>query len=541
MRRKLTFVVPAIGVLAWAGCESVLDTAPYGELNSESFYNNEADFEKATIGPYSTLLNFYYNAYGPENVLRPTLYPDDDTRHGGTGGNNYVDFNWLPGDFGYHWQQSYKGILRANVVIDQLGKATGFRNDSNKARFEAEARFMRAYLYFFLARHFGNVPVITSPATSIEETRVGNSAPGEVWDLIEQDLEFAAANLPAKWPADNVGRADRFDALGFLGKVELYRAQWFKNPAKYTEAIQHLNTVVNEGGFMLVDDYGDNFREDKENNAESLFEIQFAYNAATGNNPWLPNDFGLAGNQNVGSSATARIAASAPACVQGSCAPGANDRGIGAFHVATELQGLFDSVVVDGDTLYDPRRYYSIYSAGEPYLNTTYKPSWSITGATPAKYVRQSISFDSPRPIAHGNNERVLRYADILLLLAEAELLGANNTARATELVNQVRARARKTYQIVNGSPAPAGLLENRTSVTFEQLMHERRVELAFEGNRYDDLVRWHRAGLINIKTDVTFPTALAQANWDERNLLWPISQGEIDNNPGLVQNPGYN
>src|SRR5690606_8648322 len=123
-----------------------------------------------------------------------------------------------------------------------------------------------------LARNWGNVPIITEVPRSVGATYVGNSQPGEVWDLIEADLEDAANKLPADYGSEK-GRATKYSALALLGKVELYRAQWFNQPAKYQEAIQPFQQVL-AGGFRLMDDYGDNFREATENNAESLFEIQ---------------------------------------------------------------------------------------------------------------------------------------------------------------------------------------------------------------------------------------------------------------------------
>jgi hypothetical protein len=142
------------------------------------------------------------------------------------------------------------------------------------------------------------------------------------------------------------------------------------------------------------------------------------------------------------------------------------------------------------------------------------------------------------------DNERILRYADVLLMLAEAELLANNNTSRAADLVNQVRERARNNYQEAYGDSAsvPEDLLPpiSASELTHEDIRHERRVELAGELHRYDDLVRWHRAGLINIDADIDFGDDRANDTWSEQYLLFPIPQEEIDNNENLEQNPGY-
>jgi starch-binding outer membrane protein, SusD/RagB family len=362
---------------------------------------------------------------------------------------------------------------------------------------------------------------------------VANSQPGEVWDLIEEDLRFAKANLPAQWDANNVGRATKWAAAGMLGKVRLYRAQWEGKPGKYAEAITEFNEIVNSGPFQLMADYGDNFRESHENNAESLFEIQMTRGDF---NPWLPTDFGMEQNQNVGSAGSGRAIFMGAACHLGACAPGANAYGYGQVHITTSLQSAFEPG--------DPRRHHTYYNEGDDYAGTPFSSTWSITGATPSKYMR-------PFPIGHfplniiTNNERILRYSDVLLMLAEAELLGNGNVARAAQLINQVRQRARGSYEAAYGEPAPEGILPDRPAgVGVDQmmrwLMHERRVELALEVHRYDDLVRWHRANLINIKQDVDFGNTIAQGAWDVRHLLKPVPQGELDNNANLVQNPGY-
>jgi hypothetical protein len=134
------------------------------------------------------------------------------------------------------------------------------------------------------------------------------------------------------------------------------------------------------------------------------------------------------------------------------------------------------------------------------------------------------------------NNERVLRYADILLMSAECKILGPSmDLAGAAALINQVRRRADPSGLILLNRPASAS-----KDQMFQFLMRERRVELALESHRYNDLVRWHRANLINIKTNIDFGRSAANNNWTPKNLLKPIPQRELDLNSNLVQNPGY-
>mgnify|MGYP001380007163 CR=1 FL=1 len=531
MKRNLKIWIASIlCIMIHTQCNNKLDLAPLGRLNSENFYQTETDFEAASLSPYSTLLNLYFDQ-GGLGWMQGVLMPDDDLRNP-QGNNQQEEFIWLPnnGQFSYIWNESYKGIMRANVILDRLPRAAGFGNEANKARYEGEARFIRAYFYFLLANHFGTPPLVDKLITTVEDARVGNSAPGAVLDLVEADLKIAKANLPDAYNAANVGRATSGAATALLGKVYLYRQ-------KYTEAATELGSLV--GRYSLVPNFGDNFREATENNAESIFEIQMTRGDF---NPWLSTDFGLEQDQNVGSAGTGRIIFMGPACHLGQCAPGANGQGYGSGHVTLSLQNAFEPG--------DPRKEWTFFANGDelgnfacdhdndpstPAVNPClFNSNWSITGATPSKYLKPyTINRDPPNHSS--NNDRTIRYADVLLMLAEARLMGSNDVAGAAGLINEVRRRA---------DPSGAILPDRESGVSrdqmFQWLMQERRVELAFEGHRYNDLVRWHNAGLINITTDVDFGNQLAQQNWQTRHLLKPIPQGELDNNPNLSQNPGY-
>jgi hypothetical protein len=536
MKKYIKILTLTLGViLIHTRCEDRLDLAPLGELNSETFYKTEQDFEAASLSPYSTILNLYFDQFG-RGFLRGLWMIDDDVRNS-RGNNSNEEFIWLPNndDYSYLWQESYKGIMRANVILDRLPAADNFSDEDNKARFEAEAKFIRAYFYFILARNYGTPPLVSELVRNLDDSDIGNSQPGEVWNFIVSDLEFAVANLPESWDTNNIGRATSFAARALLGKVFLYRAQWEGNDALYTEALNQFNPIISSNQFSLVDDYGDNFRESTENNAESIFEIQMSRGDF---NPWLSTDFGLEGNQNVGAAGTGRKIYSGASCDEGNCAPGANAYGYGQI---VPTQTLIDEFEPN-----DPRLYHTAFVNEEDFYTASvrYNPAWSITGNNVAKYIRPFVPAGFPNNY-DGNNERIIRYSDVLLMAAEAELLGNQNVQRAAALINQVRERARAFYEILNEEPAPEGTLPPRpTDVSVDQmmewLMHERRVELAMEVHRYDDLVRWHRAGIINIAEDIDFGNALANQNWNERHLLKPIPQREIDNNPNLDQNPGY-
>lgn len=537
--------VPVVCALALTSCDvnEFLNTQPLGELTGSTFYQSEEDFEAATLGPYSTMLNLTYDQFGL-GWWNGFLIPDDDVQYRDpNNANDFFNWNAGNGDFAWVWLTAYKGVMRSNIVLQQLPGAQNFADESNKARYEAEAKFMRAWWYFVLARNWGNVPILTEVVSSVDAAQVGNSQPGEVWDLIESDLDFAVQNLPESYPQSQTGRATQYSALALLGKVELFRAQWFNDDAKYTEAIGHFEQVVNSGEFSLVADYGDNFRVATENNAESLFEVQ--HTVGDNINAWGTTDLGF------GAAGHAWPIYVSPSCYYdatgGHCAPNAWGHGYGQVDITQSLRDEFEPG--------DPRAYYSMYATGEPYAWTTYNfdwddshtsgvEQWSRTAHTPAKYNRPFDPDRFPNNLST-NNLRIIRYADVLLMLAEA-YLHTGQDGQAMLLVNQVRQRARTTYDLLcNGSPPPTldcaliNVVPDLGAVTFADIEHERRVELATEVHRYDDLVRWHRAGLIDIPTFVDWGFA-DNDNWEERHLLKPIPIGELDLNANLTQNPGY-
>jgi len=505
-------------------CKKQLELAPIGELTEQTFYQKEADFDAASLSPYATMLGYYFEQFGPQ-WYQPMLYPDDDVTVRSNGSDNIEDFNWLPdnGNFRDVWQISYKGVQRSNVILEQLPKANGFADATKKVRYEAEAKFMRAYFNFILAINWGTPPIATSTVASLDEARLPNSKPGEIWDLIVADLTFAKQNLPATYNAANTGRATSGAATGMLGKVLLYRAQWENKPALYTAADAEFTSIISSGRYSLVLEFSDNFALAKENNAESLFEVQFAYGR---DNNWFPNEDG-------GGSGTGRYIMWRAGCEQGICADGANAVGYGFIHVTKPLQDAFEPN--------DPRRVKSIFREGDPFPATAspvFKAAWSVTGSTPAKYIvndKTGTEITGWQPNMGTNNERVLRYADILLMSAECKILGsAPDLAGAATLINRVRRRADPGGAILANRPTGS------KDQMFQFLMKERRVELALESNRYNDLVRWHRANLINIKTDIDFGRTPANSNWNVRNLIKPIPLRELDLNSNLVQNEGY-
>lgn len=522
--KKRIFIISLFLCVIYSQCDKQLDLSPLGQLSEATFYQTESEFAAGSYGIYSSVVNLYWN----DQYIRIDMWPSDDAAPPNNNTEDLENFNWTPtngGNSGHFWDQAYTGIARANTLIAQLPLATRFADEANKPRFEGEARFLRAFFYFILAIHYERPPITLEPISgSVENARLPLSEKGEVWNVIVDDLKFAQENLPEGYDLDK-GRATANTATALLGKVYLYRAQWENNQAYYDDAVAEFTKIL--GKYSLMPDYGDNFSASSENNAESIFEVQFVF--GSGDNTWLPNDFGAAEDQNVGSGATQRSVHFRPGCFNEACAPGANDRGYGNVAVTQGLQDEFEAG--------DPRRQESIFIQGDDYPHidgvATFQGAWSVTGSSPAKYILHDDPSQPPgRPNASLNNERLIRYADVLLMLAEAKILsGTPDLPGAADLINQVRQRASTSLPEV-----PVGPRDEM----FDALMHERRVELAFEGHRYNDLVRWHRAGLIDIKTDIDFGRQEANQNWSEKHLVRPIPQGQRDINSNLGQLDEY-
>jgi hypothetical protein len=353
----------------------------------------------------------------------------------------------------------------------------------------AEAKFLRAYYYFELVKFFGDVPLIIDKRIGIEEAKgLPRSPASEVYAQIENDLIDAASILP--WTAAVKGKATRGAALALLGKAYLYQK-------KYIEAANTLDEVRNSGIYGLIENYADLFSVNNENNSETVFDVQYT---------------GLEGGSY-----------GCLVCLEGNAAPG--------FHGIRQYNGpvygdgnsynLPTQALYDAFAPIDPRRGHTILDI-EAFIAAQANPE-SITYAIGAgghtgfynnKYIKRQGEIGLPdNDLTSPVNYRVIRYADVLLMAAEAHYHIGNNSI-AQQLVNQVRTRA--------GVP---GVSVNSLDVIYK----ERRYELSGEGHRFFDLVRTGQA------------KDFIQGFIVGKHELFPIPQVEIDLTGGnWSQNPGY-
>ncbi|RZK69896.1 MAG: RagB/SusD family nutrient uptake outer membrane protein, partial [Pedobacter sp.] len=402
------------------------------------------------------------------------------------------------------WTGYYALINKCNITLDQIANNPDLvATDAVKIQSEAEAKFIRGYAYFMLVRLFGRVPLVDKLST-VAGSNIPQSTSEQIYTFIESDLTFAAANLPLRWDKKFVGRATKGSANGILAKVYLTQKKW-------SMAMAAANAVMTSGQYDLLTPYTKIFGESGENSSESVFEIQATASATVQTANGIQN-----------------------ASHQGVRGPGLWNLGWGWNTPSTMLEAAYEPN--------DPRKARTIL-----YTSTATTPGVTVYGeVTPLglpnpRYNHKTHTSPAYRASIGHNfgywmNVRILRYADVVLMYAEAanEIGGPANTTAALTALNSVRARARKDLP----AGAPAGSLPDVT-VTNQDLLrdairHERRIELAMEHDRFFDIVRW---GISQ-----TVMTAAGKTNFSaSRDNLLPIPQTQIDLSKGvLTPNPGY-
>ncbi|MDQ6470676.1 RagB/SusD family nutrient uptake outer membrane protein [Flavobacterium sp. LHD-80] len=384
------------------------------------------------------------------------------------------------------WRQIYAGINRANVAIDNVPKVAG--TEAVKSRLILEAKFIRGLLYFQAVRLWGGVPIVLHEPTSIqlESLKSKRATVDEVYAQIISDLKDAEG-LPKTYPAADAGRATSGAAKAILAKVYLTRKDW-------PNAITKAKEVINGGyGYALFETFQDIFTKTKKNGKEHIFSVQFEPNQA--------------GNGSSGST-----------------------------FQATSFTGF--TATEPADIISDVALFYDIYATGDVRRDVSYgkqllNPATGTLYTFPKPIFKKYLDVSNlATPANVAINFPVIRYADILLSLAEAINEQGGPTAEAYELINQVRRRA---FAKPITTPDATVDLVGLTQVTFRAaIQEERKKEFVQEGQRWFDLVRWG-----TLVTEVKKVTAKNSVS--ERNNLYPIPQSERNIDPvGLPQNPGY-
>lgn len=489
----LRYLIPLLSLWLLGGCTGdFLDRAPLDSINTANYPVNDEELITVVNGAYQPLQwpKLYNLRIWTSDIMAGNSIVGAGGGSDGIETQDMANFVTATDNAGVLdlWRGPWPGILMANIVLDVA--PTLDIDPAIRDRSLGEAHFLRAHYYFILVRYFGDVPLITEPGTSETDLMPVREDKMVVYNQIISDFEAASELLPPKssyGPAD-LGRANRGAALGMLAKVHLTLGNW--------NEVVDLTAQIEALGYDLHADYADNFNPATENGIESLFEVQYASDG--GYDFW--------GNENQASWASPFMGPRGAGFVAG---------GFGWNQPTQEFVNAYEP----GDLRKDAT---VLYQGGPRFDGKDYQASFSRTGFNVRKFLvplSEVASFDNS-PL----NFPVLRYADVLLMRAEA-LNELGRSAEAAVPLDRVRARA--------GLPAlGAGLDQASFRVA---VLHERRMELAFEGQRWFDLVRVNGG-----QYGLDFLRSIGKSNASEKHLLFPIPQLEIDRNPNLTQNAGY-
>lgn len=483
-----------LSVLAFLApsCTSYVDYNPKEnyEITSDVYFQSADDYEAAVVGVYDPLQWTYLN------VLIGDIASDNSLSGGESatdvvGLQNIDNMTQRPNNDNLTsiWKWLYEGVNRANYLEENKDKL----DFDNKEELYGEVYFLRAYYYFQLVKFFGDVPLFTTSRLSATDSGTLKRSPeSDVYAQIETDLLNAINVLPTTQAQK--GRVTKYAAEALLGKVYLFEAGADDSSPYLVKAANMLENVI--GVYSLVPDYGSQFLKSGENGLESVFEIQY-----TNTSEWYDWGYVPQGTEgNFGVIHNGPRAYSGPIYASG-----------WSFNVPT--QDLYNSFE-DGDT----RRDASIldivaFAAANP--EVSYAEGYKHTGYFNNKYIPRAGESGAQTELNYLNNYRAIRYADVLLMAAEANVRSSSpNVAKAQTYLDEVRDRA-------------FGDTAHRVTATKQAIWDERNFELSMEGQRFFDLVRTGQAA-DKINGFVT-----------GKNEVFPIPQQEVDIS-GLTQNKGY-
>lgn len=463
--------------------DDFLDLKPISTATSDNFYQTADDFKNAVNGGYAGLQSgglagnsYVFGEIASDNTVAvasgSVTDQDEFDRFYIKTTNPFISGRW---------NDAYSVIARYNTILEKIGGVT--MDETLKNRYIGETKFLRAVVYFTLVQTFGDVPLVLKPVTTPDEGYTyGRNTVSEVYAQIEKDLTDAESVLPASYASADIGRATKGAAKSYLGKVYL-------TEKKYAAAVSKLKEVIDLNVYVLLPSYADVFKVSNKNNKESVFDVQYKSGGAGEGNSW-PNSF----------------------------APQNSGNAVIAFGGDGNNQPTQD--MIEAYETGDLRKDVSVASS---YVNASGQ-------VIPDKFIKKYYDV----PVAkndNGNNIPLIRYADVLLMYAEAlNEVGFQGDGEAFTYLNMVRARAGLANKTLANVASQADF-----RLAIEQ---ERRVELAFEGHRWFDLVRTGRAiPVLNSKKEQIRLVADLTSN----NLVFPIPQSQIDiNKEKIKQNPGY-
>jgi hypothetical protein len=575
--KKAVIVTVSLLTVAFSCKDSFLDIPATASL-SEAQLTSKAGVEGALIGAYSALNAKGYSRLGaPNNWVYGSIMGGESNK--GTDPGDYTAINPMQryevdatnGDVNDTWRPKYEGISRCNATI-RLANVSTALSDADKKRIIGEARFLRGHYYFELKKLFNSVPYIDETVDYGKGIEAVKNSPN-FWDKIEGDFKFAMDNLPET--QSQAGRVNKWAAATYLAKANLFQGKFAQAKTLFDQVISSGKTS-NGKKYALVSNFSEVFNAENDNHEESVFALQSSMNTQNVNNSnWFddlnyPYNTGTNGPGNCCgffqpsfSLANAYRTKDGLPLLDGSYNSGANqlkhDYGVESSAPFTEDAGPVD-----------PRLDFTVGRRGIPYLDWTEHPGkdWIRSQVyagpySPKKFVyykRQENTLTDGSSWTRGYatmNFNIIRFADVLLMAAEAEI-EAGSLEKAREYTNMVRGRAANKASWVTENSDKSKFAANYNIATYSApwtdktvarsaVRMERMLELAQEGHRFFDLVRWGIAET-ELNNYLAYESKILVAKFGGakftkgKNEYLPIPQPQIDvqGKDILTQNPGY-
>ena len=539
-------------ILLFSCSKDFLDRDNPSQITTDTYYTTEQHADAAILAAYNALQSqFLYKS----TFIYLSELPSDDAvnKEGASSQLNMLTWTSDDSQLIEVWTALYNGIYCSNLVLEKVPSIT--MNEEKKKNIIGEAYFLRGLYFWHLANVYGNAPIITSVPKDVKSLP-GNSSYEELLEQSAKDLKSSIELLPDAWDDSNKGRITKMGATAFLGKTYLYQQKW-------SEAIVEFLQVVNSGKFKLLSNYRSVFSRTNEYNDETIFEISFVDNG----NGSFGTDFSSAnegslrdlimGPQNVG-----------------------NQRNYGGILATYDLFGEFEQ----GDSRLKESLYYPFdwggkikydtmwYSDEGKMLSELYYTSYIPSPYRDKFHIKKAVSgYYSPYGDVSDNNWRMFRYADLLLMLSEA-YCEIGDFQESAKYLNKVRQRAIDfskpnnfslytiggfvdtlkydlmlfPYYASGSSGREFNFINVNLKTLREAIVHERRVELAFEYHRFFDLKRWqrldenHPGAAVSVFKNKFYKEDKLDFN-KSIHINFPLPASEVELSGGKIkQNPGY-
>jgi hypothetical protein len=529
MKKTIIYLLGLLATVQLAGCdEKKLELTSQSSYDYSTYFVSSDGLNQATIATYATLLHnglwsreyyFIFDLLGHDAKKTNNLQGDMAQLADYSFGTSQTQIGQL-------WNSLYRMILRANVVIDRASvwKPSSDAEKQNAKQFIAEARFLRSYAYFNIVNLWGNAPLITAYDSTVVNNYFPRSSAASIWTFVENDLALAAADLPVTYDAaTGLGRATKGAATALLGKTYLYQKKWAQ--AQATLALLTAAPYT----YKLDPSYDNLFSTTNQSSAENIFQVMNAKWTDWG----IGNQYYVFGGQETwGGKATH--------------SDRAQEYGFNDWfnvYVSTSLVKAFQYPNPSTGAAYiDPRAKSTFYGTEATGGDTEYcqkcatgKVKFPFKADDPQgyyvwkkyQYYNEVATYGGP---ASPINGQVIRYADVLLMLAESYIQQGKTGDDALKLINQVRARAGAVEYTTLGAQTAAMSL----------LMRERQIELAGEQSRYFDLIRWGLAKQ-TINAERVAEPGDGKQPFQDKNVLFPIPDVEKNYNPNVAKDIANN